>query len=202
MPKLSRFFHKQCVNKSTSQQEFSLIKKGELDFNCDDCVKSRLGLNHVKTPALEHVQEPQDSFVDTEGKANNEQNKCGEYVGSNSSVSTQTDSSKCLKCEKLEAEKIELVCEMDKIHELASKEHEKFELLVMENEDLKAKLEEVAAKQDEVDGTSDLARTKADLDRIKFLYEKAMKDIAKLEEVHKKEVRELVSQKFESDYRS
>ena len=45
----------------------------------------------------------------------------------------------------MEAEKIELVCEMDKIHELASKEHEKFELLVMENEDLKAKLEEVAA---------------------------------------------------------
>ena len=105
MPKLSRFSHKQCVNKSTSQQEFSLIKKGELDFNCDDCVKSRLGLNHVKTPALEHVQEPQDSFVDTEGKANNEQNKCGEYVGSNSSVSTQTDSSKCLKCKKIGSRK-------------------------------------------------------------------------------------------------
>ena len=115
MPKLSRFFYKQCLNKSTSQQEFSLIKKGELDFNCDDCVKSRLGLNHVKTPVLKHVQEPQDSFVDTEGKANKEQNKCGEYVGSNSSVSTQTDSSKCLKCEHLEAEKIELVCKMDKI---------------------------------------------------------------------------------------
>ena len=106
----------------------------------------------------------------------------------------------------METEKIEIVCELDRIRDNAYKDNEKFELLVKENMDLKAKLEELSAKQNpgqnDIDVTpSDLARKNADLDRIKFLYEKVVKDNAKLEEQHKKEVKELVSKKLESDYR-
>ena len=69
-------------------------------------------------------------------------------------------------------------------------------------EDLKKKLESVTNDQRDVERiNAEVDRTNADLDRMKFLYEKALKDTAKLEESHKKEVKDLVSRKLESDYR-
>ena len=188
----NEWFHKQCVNKNTSPEEFTLIKKGSITFNCENCIKSRLGINTLKLPAIEYEQSPPET--EKQEVTNNVENEGDE---NKISISTQTDQNECVKCEKLESEKVELVVEMEKVHEIASKEHEKLELIVNEHEELKKKIETLTNDKTNSDGD----RTNADLDRIKYLYEKALKDIAKLEESHKKEVKELVSRKLESDYR-
>ena len=41
-------FHKQCVNKRTSTEEFALIKKGNVNFNCEKCITSRKGIIPLK----------------------------------------------------------------------------------------------------------------------------------------------------------
>ena len=41
----SHMFHKLCVNKRTSPEEFALIKNGDVVFNCDNCIGKRRGFN-------------------------------------------------------------------------------------------------------------------------------------------------------------
>ena len=40
----SHLFHKQCVSKRTSPEEFSLLKKGDVMFDCENCISNRRGI--------------------------------------------------------------------------------------------------------------------------------------------------------------
>ena len=240
-----QFFHKNCVNKRTSNEEFSLIKKGDISFNCEDCMKARLGIDIPRSfkmieniatidvsvevgeqPVIEEsekeivesvllttqaqaaiippCQQPDTNETVLTNKANNEETTGAEdelitKSKDVNSISTQTDEGGCNNCECIEAQKLDLVRDMEKMHDTASKMHTNIEQLVKENEELKEKLENVTVVENN-EGEK-LQRAILDIDRIKFLYEKANKEIAKLTEVHKKEIKELVSQKLEVDYR-
>ena len=69
----------------------------------------------------------------------------------------------------------------------------------VEKEELKAKLETL--KSEEEEDQAKWQRANLDFDRIKFLYEKGNKENTKLAESYKKEIKELISQKLESDNR-
>ena len=245
----AELFHKQCVNKRTSSKEFSLLKKGDIGFNCETCIRKRMGISTLKThksnvmksithtneelekdenksPTNENRDDPKDSEVIIDGTSDvdnnvekNEQNEeesvTVETVSrEDAPAKTKTDEPKsvkdvststsgiendCVKCVDLESKVATLVSEIEAAHEAATHVHEKLEQIVNENESLKIKLNAKEVNDD----VEDQQRQRADLDmdRIKFLYEKSEKENVKLTEKHKKEMKDIVSQKLESDNR-
>ena len=45
----SQLYHKNCVSKRTSPAEFSLLKKGDVTFDCEKCITNRRGITPLKS---------------------------------------------------------------------------------------------------------------------------------------------------------
>ena len=58
-----KLFHKQCVSKRTSAMEFALLKKGDLNYNCETCIKNRIGIDTFKALTTEITGEVLDKAV-------------------------------------------------------------------------------------------------------------------------------------------
>ena len=214
-----KLFHKQCVNKRTSPKEFALLKKGDLSFNCETCVKSRIGINTEKSE-IGHDIKALDyddpnlkalSYDNTE-TSNDDSKEVEQEVGStgstgssvvvaaqmasstNSSESVREIKDNCEKCEKLETRVEHLESQIQIAHEAAAQVNSNVEKLVKEKKDLERELEAERNAKD-----SENVRSEMDLDRMKFLYEKLVRDNSKLIEKHNKELEAVVAQKMESD---
>ena len=71
-----KLFHKQCVSKRTSSMEFALLKKGDLDYNCETCIKTRIGIDTFKALTTEVTGEVLDKDVGKPDKNNTVEESC------------------------------------------------------------------------------------------------------------------------------